>query len=225
MHVLVIEDDRRMASLLAQALKEDGSHVTLCHDGAEGLTTALRPDFDVIVLDLMLPGVDGFQVAQRLRRRGRQTPVLMLTARDAPADIVKGLNIGADDYVTKPFALDVLLARVRAAARRGPASQPVTLRAGNLSLNTANREVRVDGHIISLTKTEFAILEVLLKRRDRVVTRETLLEEVWGHNGDIENNTLDAFMKLLRSKIETSSTCRLIQTVRGIGYILRSAPE
>ena len=225
MHVLVIEDDRRMASLLAQALKEDGSHVTLCHDGAEGLTTALRPDFDVIVLDLMLPGVDGFQVAQRLRRRGRQTPVLMLTARDAPSDIVKGLNIGADDYVTKPFALDVLLARVRAAARRGPASQPVTLRAGNLSLNTANREVRVDGHIISLTKTEFAILEVLLKRRDRVVTRETLLEEVWGHNGDIENNTLDAFMKLLRSKIETSSTCRLIQTVRGIGYILRSAPE
>ena len=225
MHVLVIEDDRRMASLLAQALREDGSHVTLCHDGAEGLTTALRPDFDVIVLDLMLPGVDGFQVAQRLRRRGRQTPVLMLTARDAPSDIVKGLNIGADDYVTKPFALDVLLARVRAAARRGPASQPVTLRAGNLSLNTANREVRVDGHIISLTKTEFAILEVLLKRRDRVVTRETLLEEVWGHNGDIENNTLDAFMKLLRSKIETSSTCRLIQTVRGIGYILRSAPE
>jgi DNA-binding response OmpR family regulator len=180
MHVLVIEDDRRMASLLAQALKEDGSHVTLCHDGAEGLTTALRPDFDVIVLDLMLPGMDGFQVAQRLRRRGRQTPVLMLTARDAPSDIVKGLNIGADDYVTKPFALDVLLARVRAAARRGPASQPVTLRAGNLSLNTANREVRVDGHIISLTKTEFAILEVLLKRRDRVVTRETLLEEVWG---------------------------------------------
>ena len=225
MRVLVIEDDRRMASLLAQALKEDGSHVTLCHDGAEGLTTALRPDFDVIVLDLMLPGLDGFQVAQRLRRRRRQTPVLMLTARDAPADIVKGLNIGADDYVTKPFALDVLLARVRAAARRGPASQPVTLRAGNLSLNTANREVRVDGHIISLTKTEFAILEVLLKRRDRVVTRETLLEEVWGHNGDIENNTLDAFMKLLRSKIETSSTCRLIQTVRGIGYILRSAPE
>src|SRR6185436_18309936 len=110
---LVIEDDRRMASLLAQALKEDGSHVTLCHDGAEGLTTALRPDFDVIVLDLMLPGMDGFQVAQRLRRRGRQTPVLMLTARDAPSDIVKGLNIGADDYVTKPFALDVLLARVR----------------------------------------------------------------------------------------------------------------
>jgi DNA-binding response OmpR family regulator len=225
MHVLVIEDDRRMASLLAQALKEDGSHVTICHDGAEGLTTALRPNFDVIVLDLMLPGLDGFQVAQRLRRRGRQTPVLMLTARDARADIVKGLNIGADDYVTKPFALDVLLARVRAAARRGPASQPVTLRAGNLSLNTANREVRVDGQIISLTKTEFAILEVLLKRRDRVVTREALLDEVWGHNGDIENNTLDAFMKLLRSKIETSSTCRLIQTVRGIGYILRSTPE
>jgi DNA-binding response OmpR family regulator len=225
MRVLVIEDDRRMASLLAQALREDGSHVTVCHDGVEGLNTALSPDFDVIVLDLMLPGLDGFQVAQRLRRRGKQTPVLMLTARDAPADIVKGLDIGADDYVTKPFALDVLLARVRAAARRGPATQPVTVRAGGISLDTATREVRVEGQLITLTKTEFAILEVLLRRRDRVVTRETLLAEVWGHSCDIESNTLDAFMKLLRSKIEAVSPSRLIQTVRGIGYILRTASD
>ena len=225
MRVLVIEDDRRMASLLAQALREDGSHVTVCHDGVEGLNTALSPDFDVIVLDLRLPGLDGFQVAQRLRRRGKQTPVLMLTARDAPADIVKGLDIGADDYVTKPFALDVLLARVRAAARRGPATQPVTLRAGGVSLDTATREVRVERQLITLTKTEFAILEVLLRRRDHVVTRETLLAEVWGHSCDIESNTLDAFMKLLRSKIEAVSPSRLIQTVRGIGYILRTAPD
>lgn len=225
MRVLVIEDDRRMAALLAQALKEDGSHVTVCHNGDDGLSTALRPDFDVIVLDLMLPGLDGFQVAQRLRKRGRQTPVLMLTARDAPADVIKGLNLGADDYVTKPFALDVLLARVRAAARRGPASQPVILQAGKVSLNTANREVHVEGHPVNLTKTEFAILEVLLKRRDRVVTREALLAEVWGHSADIESNTLDAFMKLLRSKVETDSSYRLIHTVRGIGYILRAVPE
>jgi DNA-binding response OmpR family regulator len=149
----------------------------------------------------------------------------MLTARDAPADIVRGLDLGADDYVTKPFSLDVLLARVRAAARRGPATQPVTLRAGKLSLNTGNREVRVDGQLISLTKTEFAILEVLLKRRDRVVTRETLLDEVWGHSSDIESNTLDAFMKLLRSKTETNSSCKLIQTIRGVGYILRTELE
>lgn len=225
MRVLVIEDDRRMASLLAQALKEDGSHVTVCHDGVEGLSTALSPEFDVIVLDLMLPGMDGFQVTQRLRQQGRQTPVLMLTARDSRADVVKGLDIGADDYVTKPFALDVLLARVRAAARRGPTSQPVTLRAGRISLNTATREVRVDEQPLSLTKTEFAILEVLLKRRDRIVTREALLAEVWGYSSDVESNTLDAFMKLLRSKIEVHSTFRLIQTVRGVGYILRSAAD
>ena len=225
MHVLVIEDDRRMASLLAQALKEDGNQVTVCHDGNEGLDTALQPDFDVIVLDLMLPGLDGFQVAQRLRRSGRQTPVLMLTARDAPSDVIKGLDIGADDYVTKPFALDVLLARVRAAARRGPASQPVILRAGQVSLNTSNREVLLTGQSIGLTKTEFAILELLLKRKDRVVTREVLLAEVWGYSSDIENNTLDAFMKLLRSKIEPDPNHRLIHTVRGVGYILRTVPE
>ena len=149
----------------------------------------------------------------------------MLTARDAPADVVKGLDLGADDYVTKPFALDVFLARIRAAARRGPASQPVTLRAGGVSLNTANREVRVAGQIVSLTKTEFAILEVLLRRRGRVVTRETLLEEVWGHRSEVESNTLDAFMKLLRSKMELHASERLIQTVRGIGYTLRTAEE
>jgi DNA-binding response OmpR family regulator len=225
MHVLVIEDDRRMASLLALALKEEGSQVTICHDGNEGLSAALRPEFDVIVLDLMLPGLDGFHVAQRLRKRGRQTPVLMLTARDAPADVIKGLDIGADDYVTKPFSLDVLLARVRAAARRGPASHRAILRAGGLSLNTANREVRLDGECISLTRTEFAILELLFRKRDHVVTRSVLLTEVWGHYSDIENNTLDAFMKLLRSKIEPDSTRRLIHTVRGVGYILRTAPE
>lgn len=214
-----------MASLLAQALKEEGSQVTVCHDGNDGLSTALRPEFDVIILDLMLPGLDGFQVAQRLRRRGRQTPVLMLTARDAPSDAIKGLDIGADDYVTKPFALDVLLARVRAAARRGPASQPVILRAGQLSLNTANREVRLQGQCINLTKTEFAILELLLRRKDRVVTREVLLNEVWGFSSDVESNTLDAFMKLLRSKIEPGPGQRLIYTVRGVGYILRTTPE
>jgi DNA-binding response OmpR family regulator len=225
MHVLVIEDDRRMASLLAQALREEGSQVTVCHEGNEGLSTALLPEFDVIVLDLMLPGLDGFQLAQRLRKHGRQTPVLMLTARDAPADVIKGLDLGADDYVTKPFALDVLLARVRAAARRGPASQPVILRGAGISINTTNREVRLEGQVINLTRTEFAILELLLRRKDCVVTREVLLAQVWGHSSDIENNTLDAFMKLLRSKIEPDFSRRLIHTVRGVGYILRTTPE
>ena len=225
MRVLVIEDDRRMASLLEQGLREEGSQVTVCHNGVDGLSTALLPDFDVIVLDLMLPGMDGFELTQRLRKRGRQTPVLMLTARDAPADVVKGLDLGADDYMTKPFALDVLLARVRAAARRGPATQPVVLGAGPLSVNTASRDVRLNGRPITLTRTEYSILELLLRNRGRVVTRNALIDHVWGRDDSVENNTLDAFMKLLRAKMDADPSCRLIHTVRGVGFILRSDTE
>jgi DNA-binding response OmpR family regulator len=225
MRVLVIEDDRRMASLLEQGLREEGNQVTLAHNGVEGLSIALQPTFDVIVLDLMLPGMDGFELTRRLRQEGTRTPVLMLTARDAPIDMVKGLDLGADDYVTKPFALDVLLARIRAAARRGPATQSVVLKAGTLSMNTASRSIQVDGRGVTLTRTEYSILEVLMRRRDRVVTREELLAEIWGDRGDVESNTLDAFMKLIRGKIDLSSESRLIQTVRGVGYILRSNPE
>jgi len=225
MRVLVIEDDRRMASLLEQGLREEGSQVTLAHNGVEGLAMAVQPKFDVIVLDLMLPGMDGFELTRRLRQGGTRTPVLMLTARDAPMDMVKGLDLGADDYVTKPFALDVLLARIRAAARRGPATQPVVLKAGTLSMNTANRSVQVEDRGVTLTRTEYSLLEVLMRRRDRVVTREELLAEIWGDRGDVESNTLDAFMKLLRSKVDPSPEARLIHTVRGVGYILRSNPE
>lgn len=225
MRVLVIEDDRRMAALLEQGLREEGSQVTVAHNGAEGFSIALQVDFDVIVLDLMLPGMDGFELTRRLRQGGTRTPVLMLTARDSPMDMVKGLNIGADDYVTKPFALDVFLARVRAAARRGPATQPVVLRAGPLSMNTASRDVQVDGRGVTLTRTEYSILEVLLRRRDRVVTREAMLAEIWGSRDDVESNTLDAFMKLLRSKVDVNPEQRRIHTVRGVGYILRSRTE
>jgi DNA-binding response OmpR family regulator len=224
MRVLVIEDDPRMAALLEQGLREDGGQVTLCHNGIEGLEAALSPDFDVIVLDLMLPGLDGYQLMQRLRRHGRQTPVLMLTARDAASDIVKGLDLGADDYVTKPFSLDVLLARVRAAARRGPATQLVVLKAGPITMNTGSHEVRLNDQSVALTRTEFSILEALLKRRDRVVTREALINEVWGHRDDIQSNTIDVFIKQLRAKLNCGSQYG-IQTVRGVGYILRSDQE
>jgi len=223
--VLVIEDDRDMAAVLEQSLKEEGGHVTVCHNGADGLSTALLPEFDVIVLDIMLPDLDGFELTRRLRQRGRQTPLLMLTARDGPMDIVRGLNLGADDYLTKPFALDVFLARVRAASRRGPATQPVILRAGVLSLNTSNRAVKLGGETVALTRTEYSILELLMRRRDRIVAREAMIEEVWSGHADFESNNLDAFMKLLRSKVDFDPDRRLIYTVRGVGYILRTLPE
>jgi len=223
MHVLIIEDDRRMAALLEQGLREDGSRVTVSHNGREGLSFALTPDFDVIVLDIMLPGLDGFEVARRLRLAGRRTPILMLTARDSAMDVVKALDLGADDYLTKPFVFDVFLARVRAAARRGPATQPIVFNAGPLSLDTATREVRLGNRPVMLTRTEYAILELLLRRRNRVVTRDVVLEEVWGGERDIESNTLDAFMKLLRSKVDPGQ--ELIRTVRGVGYILRTETE
>lgn len=208
-------------SFWSKAYAKEGGQVTVCHNGPDGLSTALLPAFDVIVLDIMLPGMDGFEVARRLRRHGRQTPVLMLTARDNPRDIVRGLDVGADDYLTKPFSLDVFLARVRAAARRGPSPQGVVLEAGPLSLDTSSRNVELNGQSIFLTRTEYSILELLMRRRNRVVTREAIIDEVWGER-EFENNTLDAFMKLLRSKVDINPSRRLIHTVRGVGYILRT---
>ena len=222
MRVLVIEDDARMAGLLDQGLREEGFQVTVSRDGNDGLAIARHSDFDVIVLDVMLPGIDGFDVARRLRMAGRKTPVLFLTARDSPADIVKGLDLGADDYLTKPFAFHEFLARVRAAARRGPQTQSVLMQVGPLSVDSASRDVRVAGELVALTRTEYSILTLLLRRAGQVVPREAILEEVWGFDRDVESNTLDAFMRLLRSKVDLDSTQRLIHTVRGVGYLLRA---
>lgn len=222
MRVLVIEDDARMAGLLDQGLREEGFQVTVSRDGNDGLAIARHSDFDVIVLDVMLPGIDGFDVARRLRMAGRKTPVLFLTARDSPADIVKGLDLGADDYLTKPFAFHEFLARVRAAARRGPQTQSVLMQVGPLSVDSASRDVRVAGELVALTRTEYSILTLLLRRAGQVVPREAILEEVWGFDRDVESNTLDAFMRLLRSKVDLDATQRLIHTVRGVGYVLRA---
>jgi len=220
MRVLVVEDDRRLAGILRQALEEDGHAVIACFDGREGLDVALQEHFDLLLLDVMLPGLDGFAVARQLRAARNQTPILMLTARDQTADIVKGLDLGADDYLTKPFSLEILLARVRAVGRRGPIPQPVCLQAGDLSVNLGTREVRRGTRSISLTRTEFAVLELLLRASGRVVTRNVLLDHVWG-DMDVESNTLDAFVRLLRSKIDSSGEPKLIHTVRGVGYCLR----
>jgi DNA-binding response OmpR family regulator len=221
MRLLVVEDERKMADLLRRGLEEEGYSATVALDGVSGYEMALAATFDLILLDLMLPGMDGFQVARRLRDKGNRTPILMLTARDATPDIVKGLDLGADDYLTKPFSFEVLLARIRALIRRGPVTQPVRLRVGDLEMDTISHEVLRNGQRIHLTRTEFNLLEHLMRLRGKVVPRGALIEAVWGYDRDVESNTLDAFIRLLRSKLEGDSGNRLIHTVRGIGYVLR----
>jgi len=219
--ILVVEDEQRMASLLEQGLKEEGHQVYVAGDGEQALATAQAAGFDVILLDVMLPRLDGLAVARRLREAGNQTPVLMLTARDRVSDVVKGLDVGADDYLTKPFSLDVLLARLRAVSRRGPIPQRVHLQFADLCLDPATRRVTRHGHAVSLTPKEHSLLELLLRNAERAVSRHTILESVWGFNSDVEENTLEAFVRLLRSKIDVPFEPKLIHTVRGIGYCLR----
>jgi|SRR5581483_11216247 len=222
MQVLVVEDERRMAELLRQGLEEEGHSVLLAGDGREGLAMAESHSFDAIVLDVMLPGMDGFSVAKKLRAGHNQTPILMLTARDATADIVQGLNLGADDYLVKPFSFEVLLARLRAISRRGAIPQPPVLQMADLSLDPSAREVTRGGRKITLTRTEYGLLELLMKRAGRVVTRENLIESVWGFDSEVRSNTLDAFIRLLRDKVDAEGETKLIQTVRGVGYRLRA---
>ena len=214
-----------MADLLRQGLSEDGHAVTVALDGREGLAFAEAGVFDLLILDYMLPGMSGLQIARHLRARRDRTPILMLTARDAARDIVKGLDTGADDYLTKPFSFEVLLARVRAVGRRGPIAQPVVLEVAGLTLHLGTRQVRRGPRKIELTRTEYAILERLMRHAGRVLTRESLIESVWGGDSEIESNTLDAFVRLLRGKIEAAGESRVLRTVRGVGYCLRLEDE
>ena len=223
MHVLAVEDEPVMAELLRSAFTEEGHFVTMASDGESALELGKTQVFDVIVLDLMLPRLDGLSVARRLRQGHVQTPVIVLTARDTDADLVAALDGGADDYLTKPFSLEVLLARVRAVSRRGSIPQPVCLEVAGLSLNTATREVLRDGKSIALTRREFSLLELLMRHKGRVLTRQQIVEAVWGYESNIEENTLDAFIRLLRNKIEQSNVPRLVHTVRGVGYSLRGS--
>jgi len=220
MQILVIEDEQRMASLLKRGLTEEGHNVVLARDGEAGFEMAAASQFDVIVLDMMLPKMDGIAVASRLRAARNQTPILALTARDAAADIIRGLDAGTDDYLTKPFSFDVLLARLRAVSRRGMIPQPIVLQVADLTLDPATRRVMRSGEDVSLTPREFSLLELLLRNTGRVVRRETILESVWGFDFDVNENTLEAFVRLLRMKVDTRAP-KLIHTVRGIGYTLR----
>src|SRR5438477_181753 len=203
MQILVVEDEGRMAELLEQALHEEGHQVVLARDGREGFEIARYSPFDVILLDVMLPGMDGLAVARKLRESGNQTPVLMLTARDAPADIVKGLDCGADDYLTKPFSLDILLARLRAVSRRGAIPRPTCLQIADVKLDPASRRVTRGREVLSLTPREYKLLELLMRNAGRAISRGTILESVWGFDSEVNENTLEVFMRLLRTKVDT----------------------
>lgn len=222
MKLLVVEDEVRMVDLLRKGLTEEGHTVTCALDGAEGFALAKDYEFDAIILDIMMPKLSGYDMAKKLRAEKVKTPILMLTARDSVPDIVHGLDLGADDYMTKPFSFDELVARLRAVKRRALASQDTHLRVADLTLDPASREVLRGEERISLTRTEYSLLERLMYRSGKVVSRRSLIESVWGFDREIEENTLDAFMRLLRNKVDSPGRTKLIHTVRGVGYMIRS---
>jgi DNA-binding response OmpR family regulator len=222
MQVLIVEDEISMARLLRQTLEEEGHQVVEARDGKEGYEIARSAKFDVIVLDVMLPRLDGIAMARKLREGRNQTPILMLTARDAPADIVSGLDSGADDYLTKPFSIDVLLARLRAVSRRGEIPRPVCLDVADLKLDPGTRRVTRSGEALSLTPREYVLLELLMRNAGRAVSRASILESVWGFDTDVTENTVEVFMRHLRQKVDTREP-RLIHTVRGYGYMIEAA--
>jgi DNA-binding response OmpR family regulator len=223
MRILIVEDDAKMAELLRRGLSAEGHTVDVTGDGLSGLEKGQALAFDAIVLDIMLPGLDGLSVARRLRSGGVRAPILMLTARDSVPDIVLGLDVGADDYLTKPFSFEILAARLRVISRRIASEPGPTLQIADLTLDTQKHEVHRGGRAITLTRTEFVLLECMMRRAGRVVSRDDLIEAVWGTDRDVENNTLDVFIFQLRTKLEAGGASRLIQTVRGFGYTMRES--
>jgi heavy metal response regulator len=218
MRVLVVEDERRIADFVRRGLTEEGYAVDVAVDGEEALAWPAVAEFDVIVLDVMLPARDGIDVCRTLRQRGVRTPVLMLTARDAVEDRVRGLDSGADDYLVKPFAFAELLARLRALTRREPAVLGAELRSGDLTLDTRTREAARGGRAIELTSREFALLEYLMRHPNQVLTRTMIAEHVWNYDFDNATNVIDVHVRNLRRKIDDPFDAKLIHTVRGAGY-------
>jgi two-component system, OmpR family, response regulator MprA len=222
--ILVVDDERAVRESLRRALELEGYEIELAADGSEALSKLLENgsgQTDAVILDVLMPGVDGLEVCRRLRRAGSSIPVLMLTARDEIENRVAGLDAGADDYVTKPFALEELLARVRALLRRAADASSDVLRFADLELDPGTREVRRAGNVIELTRTEFALLELFMMNPRQVLTRSIIFERVWGYDFGFASNSLDVYIGYLRRKTEAGGLPRLIQTVRGVGYALR----
>lgn len=223
MKILVVEDERKMGDYLKQGLDEAGFVVDLVRDGIDGLHQGLTGEYDLAILDVMLPGMDGWQILQSLRRAGKDVPVLFLTARDHVDDRVKGLEMGADDYLVKPFAFSELLARVRTLLRRGAKSRgPDTLQAADLELDLMRRRVTRGGTRIDLTAKEFALLELLLRRQGEVLPRSLIASQVWDMNFDSDTNVIEVAVRRLRGKVDDGFEVKLIHTVRGMGYVLDS---
>ena len=218
--ILVIEDEQKIADFLKRGLVYEGFQVDVCHDGENGLKTARDNSPDLVILDVMLPGIDGWEVCRRLRAGGAVS-ILMLTAKDSVADRVKGLDVGADDYLTKPFAFEELLARVRALLRRNRASAETIFHFADLALNVGTRQVTRGEHKVDLTTKEFDLLHFFMRNPRQVMTREMIYDRIWGYDFDGESNILEVYIRYLRTKLEENGAPRLIQTVRGVGYALR----
>ncbi len=224
MKILIVEDEPKTGDYLRQGLVEAGYVVDLARDGLDGLHLALNGEYELIVLDVMLPSLDGWGVLQTVRRSGREMPVLFLTARDQVEDRVRGLELGADDYLVKPFAFSELLARVRTLLRRGKAKEPETLKAADLELDLLRRRVVRAGVKVDLTAKEFALLELLLRRQGEVLPRSLIASQVWDMNFDSDTNVIEVAVRRLRAKVDDAFEPKLIRTVRGMGYVLE-VPE
>jgi len=225
MKILVVEDDRKVAGFIEQGLREEGYAVDVARDGDEASILAHVNAYDMILLDVVLPGKNGFQIAAELRREGRDTPILMLTSRDGAEDVVRGLDAGADDYMAKPFRFDELLARIRALHRRGGAKRLEVLHYGPLTLDRLRHVATVEERRLDLTPREFQLLEYFLLHPEEVVRRTTLLEKVWDMHFDPESIVVDVHVGNLRRKIAELAGTHLVQTVRGVGFILRGTDD
>lgn len=224
MRILVVEDEKKTASFIRKALQADGFAVDVLHDGAEAVAALPQTAFDVVVLDIMLPGLDGLSVVRYWRERGIRTPVLLLTARGEVSERVAGLDAGADDYLCKPFALDEFLARVRALARRGAESVSTVLQVADLTLDTTTRAVRRGATAIELSPREYRLLEFLMRSAGRICGRMAIVEKVWDYDFDPGSNLVDVYVMRLREKIDAGFERKLLRTVRGVGYTLQAPP-
>ncbi len=222
MKILIVEDEPKTGDYLAQGLREAGFVVDLARDGLDGLHLAQSEEYDLLLLDVMLPGMDGWTILQMVRRAGQDVPVLFLTARDEVDDRVRGLELGADDYLVKPFAFSELLARIRSLLRRGKTREPEIFRAADLELDLMKRRVTRSGERIDLTAKEFALLELLIRRKGEVLPRSLIASQVWDMNFDSDTNVIDVAVRRLRAKVDGPFSVKLIRTVRGMGYVLES---
>ena len=222
MRILLVEDDRDVARFVSKGLKENLFLVDLAKDGEEGFELIIQEKYDLIILDILLPKMDGWQVLQKIKEKGIETPVIILTARDSTPDVVKGLNLGADDYLIKPFSFSELLARMRAILRRGKIQRPTELKVANLVLNQMTREVYRDTVRIDLTSKEYALLEYFMQNTGLILTRTMLLEAVWDYNFDPMTNVIDVHINHLRNKIDRDFTPKLLHTIKGVGYVLKA---